>query len=322
MILSRLLLSILAYVCIILGTVGGAIDHIAQAKYPTEQNTLVYIPPGTGLLRISWILKNNNLIRSPRHFKLISSVNGKNSLLRAGEFEIEAGASVDAILHKITQGKLHKRRLIIPEGSSNEQIIEIIAAAPGLKMPVIMPAEGYLLPETYFYHYGADTSALLEQMAQKLSDKLDMVWQQRPANFLLKSKHELLTLASIVEKETALDTERTRVAAVFLNRLKRGMRLQSDPTVIYGITGGKLLSRRLTAADLNRTTDYNTYKIRGLPPGPIANPGIASLEAIIHAAPVKDLYFVADGTGGHAFAATLREHNKNVRKWRRIRDSK
>lgn len=320
--LSRLLISILAYVCIILGTAGGAIDHIARAKYTAEQNTLVYIPAGSGLLRVSWILKNNNLIRSPWHFKLISSVNDKNSQLRAGEFEIEAGASVDTILLKITQGKIHKRRLIIPEGSSNAQITEIIAAAPGLSMLDILLPEGYLLPETYFYHYGSDTSVVLEQMAQKLSDKLDMVWQQRPANFPLKSKHELLTLASIVEKETALESERSRVAAVFLNRLKRGMRLQSDPTVIYGITGGKLLNRRLTAADLNRTTGYNTYKIRGLPPGPIANPGIASLKAVIHAAPVKDLYFVADGTGGHAFATTLREHNKNVKKWRRIRDSK
>ncbi len=320
--LSRILLATLAYVCIALGTVGGAIYYIAHSKNSVDQNTLVYIPPGSGLLRISWILKNNNIIRSPWQFRLISTVNGMNSQLRAGEFEIVAGASVSAILDTITKGKLYKRRLIIPEGSSNVQIADIIKIAPGLEVPDIMPEEGYLLPETYFYHYGSKSSDIIEQMAQGLSEKLDKVWAQRPPNFSLRSKHELLTLASIIEKETSLESERKRVAAVFLNRLHRGMRLQSDPTVIYGITGGYKLDRRLTAADINQATEYNTYRIKGLPPGPIANPGLASIEAVINAAPVKDLYFVADGTGGHAFATTLDEHNKNVKKWRRIRDAK
>lgn len=320
--LSRNLMFAIAFIVIALGAMGVSIYSIAHSKHPSEQNTLVYIPPGSGLLRVSWILKNNNLINAPWHFRLISTLYGKNSALKAGEFEIVAGSSVDDILLKITQGELYKRVLTIPEGFSNAQIAEIIDAAPGLEKPDLMPEEGYLLPETYFYHYGAKTSDILEQMAQKLNDELDMVWLQRPENFQLKTKHALLTLASIVEKETSLDSERTRVAAVFLNRLTKRMRLQSDPTVIYGITGGKLLERRLTADDLNEKTDYNTYRIYGLPPGPIANPGVASIEAVIHAEPSNDLYFVADGTGGHAFAATLREHNKNVKNWRRIRNSK
>ncbi len=319
--LNRKMVVIFVCCCIAIIASYAAVHHIATNKSTTTQNTIIYIPPGSGLLRVSWVLKNEGLIRAPWHFRLISSLNGKNTSLRAGEFEIVAGASVEDILFTITKGELYKRLFTIPEGSSNIQVAEILDAAPGLEKPTIMPEEGYLLPDTYFYHYGSKTSDILEQMAQKLTFELDLLWHQRPDNFPLMSKHQLLTLASIVEKETSIDNERSRVAAVFLNRLKKGMRLQSDPTVIYGITGGKLLDRRLTQADLKEQTDYNTYRIRGLPPGPIANPGIASIKAVLRPAPIKDLYFVADGTGGHAFAKTLREHNKNVKKWRRIRDS-
>lgn len=319
--LSRNLVVVFVCCCIAIGASFAAVRYIATNKSATIENTIIYIPSGSGLLRVSWILKNSGLIRTPWHFRLISTLNGENTSLRAGEFEIVAGASVQDILLIITKGELYKRLFTIPEGSSNIQIADILELAPGLEKPTIMPEEGYLLPDTYFYHYGSKTSDILEQMAQKLTFELDLLWHQRPDSFPLLSKHQLLTLASIVEKETSLDSERSRVAAVFLNRLKKGMRLQSDPTVIYGITGGKLLDRRLTQADLKQKTDYNTYRIKGLPPGPIANPGIASIKAVLRAAPVKDLYFVADGTGGHAFATTLREHNKNVKKWRRIRNS-
>lgn len=312
--LSRKFLVIFVCCCIVIGASFGAVHYIATNKSATKQNTIVYIPSGSGLLRVSWILKNNGLIHTPWHFRLISSLKGENGSLRAGEFEIMAGASVEDILLTITKGELYKRLLTIPEGSSNIQVAEILDMAPGLEKPTIMPEEGYLLPDTYFYHYGSKSSDILEQMAQKLTFELDLLWYQRPDDFPLMSKHELLTLASIVEKETSLDRERTRVAAVFLNRLKKGMRLQSDPTVIYGITGGKLLDRRLTKADIKQKTEYNTYRINGLPPGPIANPGIASIKAVLMAEPVKDLYFVADGTGGHAFATTLRDHNRNVKK--------
>ena len=319
--LSRNVVVILVCCCIAIAATFAAVHTIATGKNTVKENTIIYIPSGSGLLRVSWILKNKDLIRAPWHFRLISTLNGENTSLRAGEFEIIAGASVEEILFTITKGELYKRLFTIPEGSSNIQIAEILDAAPGLEKPTIMPEEGYLLPDTYFYHYGSKTSAILEQMAQKLIFELDPLWHQRPDDFPLISKHQLLTLASIVEKETSIDSERSRVAAVYLNRLKKGMRLQSDPTVIYGITGGKLLDRRLTKADLKERTDYNTYRIRGLPPGPIANPGIASIKAVLRPAAVNDLYFVADGTGGHAFAKTLREHNKNVKKWRRIRDS-
>ncbi len=319
--LSRFFIWVVAFSCIVVGTLSGAIDHFSHKKSTTKENSLLYVPPGSGMLRISWILKNNNLIQEPWHFKLLSSINGANNRLRAGEFEIQAGASLRDILSALTVGKLHKRRLIIPEGTSNAQIADIFEAAPGLKRPDILPEEGYLLPETYFYHYGSETTVLIEQMSQQLTNTLDTLWNERSPDFPLKSKHELLTLASIVEKETGVASERKRVAGVFLNRLKRGMRLESDPTVIYGITNGLPLERRLRKSDLKRVTEYNTYKIKGLPRGPIANAGLASIEAVLNAAPGEDLFFVADGSGGHAFSKTLRQHNKNVRKWRKIRDA-
>lgn len=319
--MSRFLLGIIAYVCIAIGTVGGALDHIAHKSGSHDTSAYIYIPPGSGLLRISWLLKNQGVISVPWHFEVISTLNGMNSRLRAGEFEIKAHASVQEILSIITEGQLYKRLLVIPEGLSNLQIEAIIDAAPGLDLVGALPPEGYILPDTYFYHYGTKASDFFAALEIKMNQELDALWIKRPENFPIKSKHDLLTLASIVEKETGLAGERHKVAAVFLNRLKRGMRLQSDPTVIYGITQGLPLDRRIKSSDLKADTAYNTYRIRGLPPGPIANPGRASIEAVIFAEPAKYLYFVADGSGGHAFAASLAEHNKNVRQWRKIRDA-
>jgi UPF0755 protein len=220
----------------------------------------------------------------------------------------------------VIDGVTVKHRLTIPEGLTSAEIVALVAAAPDLEgsVPAALPADGSLLPETYFFSKGDTREQLLERMRKGMSDALAELWPARDGAVALKTVAEAVTLASIVEKETGLAAERPRVASVFFNRLAQGMPLQSDPTVIYALTGGKgPLGRALLRADLQVASPYNTYANPGLPPGPIANPGRASLEAVLHPDSTKDLYFVADGSGGHAFAATLDEHNRNVAAWRK-----
>ena len=221
----------------------------------------------------------------------------------------------------MTKGETVVRSFTIPEGLTVAEAMEIVAKAKGLAgaMPSSLPDEGRLLPETYHYSYYDSKAQAVRRMEKALDDALAKAWAGRDEGLPLNSPEEALILASIVEKETGVKAERARVAAVFLNRLRKGMRLQSDPTVIYGITQGKgPLGRDLTRADLDTLTPWNTYEITGLPPTPIANPGLASIKAVLHPEQSDDLYFVADGSGGHAFSKTLNEHNRNVAKWRKI----
>jgi UPF0755 protein len=211
------------------------------------------------------------------------------------------------------------RKLTIPEGLTSTQIRDILAKAEGLSGSPLTAPEGSLLPETYDYAWGDTRAGLIRRMAAAQRTTLEALWRERQTGLPLTGPREAVILASIVEKETGAASERARVAAVFHNRLRRGMRLQSDPTIIYALTGGKTrLGRNLNRADLAIDHPYNTYRIKGLPPGPIANPGRAALIAVLNPVKSTELYFVADGSGGHAFAKTLKEHNRNVAKWRRL----
>lgn len=226
---------------------------------------------------------------------------------------------MEAVLAKIQSHDVVQRRLQVVEGTTAAEAMRLLAETEFLEGDLPPPPfEGGIAPDTYFYIRGEQRQAVLQRMVNAQLRILDKLWRQRAEGLPIDTPREALILASIIEKETALAEERARVAAVFVNRLQRGMRLQSDPTVIYGITGGKApLGRPLTRSDLKASSPYNTYRIRGLPPGPIANPGRASIEAALHPADTDDLYFVADGSGGHVFASTLREHNRNVARWRR-----
>jgi UPF0755 protein len=220
----------------------------------------------------------------------------------------------------IASGRTVVRRLTIAEGTTTAQAVSLLRAAEGLEGEIAAsPGEGELLPETYFYSWGDSRERLLARQRRAMADALADLWAKRASDLPIKTPQEAVVLASIVEKETGVPEERPRIAAVFLNRLKRGMRLQADPTVIYGLTEGKVpLDRPLSRADLETRHVWNTYVVDGLPPTPIANPGRAALEAVLKPVDTEELYFVSDGTGRHVFARTLAEHNRNVQRLRQV----
>ena len=291
------------------------------APGPMTRPTLVLVPKGEGVEEIGLRLAAAGLVRDARLVAGAMLVHGGQRSLKAGEYEIPAGASILDILALLQSGRTHVRRITLAEGLSVAQIYAALEAAEGLEgaLPP-RPPEGSLLPETYHYSRGESRAALVQRARKAMDEALSQAWAQRsPETAPLGDRMALLILASVVEKETGVEAERARIAGVFLNRLKRGMRLQSDPTVIYALTKGEApLGRALTRADLTRPDPFNTYTSDGLPPTPIANPGRASLLAVAKPMATKDLYFVADGNGGHAFAETLDQHNRNVARWRQI----
>lgn len=295
-----------------------------NASGPTEEVTRIHVPRGAGLQRITTILAQNGLLAAPADrllFPLGVTLSGQANALRAGEYDIPAGAGMAEVASMLAEGRgIVQRPFTVAEGLTTPEVLALLRDVPHLEGTVTVQAEtGDLLPETYHYVRGDSRDALVRRMKAAMDEALDALWKTRADGLPLRSPDEAVVLASIVEKETAVPEERPRIAAVFLNRLKRGMRLQSDPTVIYGLapeTGE--LDRPLTRADLEADHPWNTYAIDGLPPTPIANPGRDSLAAVLNPADTDDLYFVADGTGGHAFARTLREHNRNVDAWRRL----
>jgi len=285
---------------------------------PLVETQTVVIPKGAGMVRIAELLAEHGVIRHPRLFVAGTRIAGLAHRLRRGEFAFTQHMSMIEAARHLAFGQPVMRRLTLVEGFTASQALALIAGAEGLDGPApAAPAEGSLLPETYLYTWGDSQAEILARMHRAMDTLLDSLWPKRADGIAVSSPIEALILASIVEKETALPGERPMVSAVFQNRLRRGMRLQSDPTVVYALTDGKgALDRRLGHADLEQDSPYNTYKIAGLPPGPIGNPGRASIEAALHPAATDALYFVADGTGGHVFARTIEEHNRNVARLR------
>ena len=287
----------------------------------TSQNFLV--KPNSGLIEIADQLERRGLISDARVFHLGVRAYGNESALKAGEYEIAAGASMRDIMEILKSGKSVMQSLTIPEGLTVVQAFRRIAEHEALTgdMPSEIPPEGSLATDTQRFTRGAERQQIIDRMLAHQKELVEEIWARRAPDLPLANINEFVTLASIVEKETGRGDERSRVAAVFLNRLKKNMRLQSDPTIIYGLFGGsgKPADRPIYQSDIEKPTPYNTYTIDGLPPTPIANPGKAALEAVANPSKTDDLYFVADGTGGHVFAKTLEEHNENVARWRKIR---
>jgi UPF0755 protein len=286
----------------------------------TEDKTLL-IPQGTGVAEIGSLLRDQGVIEDTRIFRLGVRLFSEGKPLLAGEYVFPKGVSQRGAMGIMIAGKSIMHRLTIPEGLTVREVFDIVQAAPLLDgpLPTEWPAEGTLLPETYQFLRGESRAAMVARMRGDMAKMVQDEWAKRDPNIALKTPDEAVTMASIVEKETSQDDERARVAGVFYNRIKRGMPLQSDPTVIFALTLGKSrLNRGVTYDDLKIDSPYNTYVVKGLPPGPIANPGLAALRGVLHPETHKDLYFVADGTGGHAFAATIEEHNKNVANWRKV----
>ncbi|HYE49455.1 MAG TPA: endolytic transglycosylase MltG [Azospirillaceae bacterium] len=320
----RLALRIAAVLLVVAALLGAGGWYWAKARFegpgPLAADTTVVVDKGAGVPAIAARLAEAGVVRGAREFQVAARLTDSGRLLKAGEYAVPAAISLRDLLELLKSGRTVVRRLTVPEGLTSTQILALVNAETALSGdPGPVPPEGTLLPETYHFSLGDPRAEIVARMRAGMIAALAELWAARAPDLPVSTPEEAVTLASIVEKETGLPAERPRVAGVFVNRLRLGMKLQSDPTTIYAVTGGKgPLDRPLSRADLRTESPYNTYFADGLPPGPIANPGRASLAATLNPERHEFLYFVADGTGGHAFAATLDEHNRNVAKWRQI----
>lgn len=290
---------------------------IWSARGPLGEPAQIVIPRG-GTQAIAAVLAEGGVIRDPRLFALAAWMSSGQGALMAAEFVFPAGSSLAEVLAILRQGRPVQRRFTIAEGLTARQIATLLERAEGLAGDVPAIAEGAVLPETYVFAWGDSRAALVRRAEAAMARVLAEAWAERTPNLPFAAPREALILASIVERETGRAEERARVAGVFVNRLRRGMMLQSDPTVVYAASDGGPFERAITRADLDRNHPFNTYRIRGLPPGPIASPGRDALVATLRPEAHDFLFFVADGTGGHAFARTLDEHNRNVARWREV----
>ena len=294
-------------------------NHFIEPSQLTNKK-IVIVPRGIGIERIAILLSRQNIIEIPLVFSIAARTIGGNKKLQAGEFLFPKHSSPRSVLNILQNGKQVVRRFTVAEGLTNKQIFDLLESTSGLVGEAKMPRiEGELLPETYHFSYGDDKNSLIKRMRDAMRKILDDLWQSRSPNLQINNSKDALILASIVERETGRSAERRRVAGVFINRLRRNMKLQSDPTVIFAITkGNRELMRALTRKDLKIKSPYNTYYIKGLPPEAITNPGRAAIKAVMNPLNTDELYFVADGKGGHYFSKNLAEHNRNVIKWRQM----
>lgn len=295
-------------------------DYAINQPLKISEDTLFLVNKGDSLNKIAQSLQDKKLVNDKYIFILFSKINRIYPQIKAGEYLFNGEFSVKQTAEKLSSGKVYLRKVTFPEGLTSTEIAKILHKENFLsKDEFAAPDEGSILPETYAYMRGDSPEKIIKQAQKAMQNVLEQAWQERDPNLPLQSKEELLILASIVEKETGIGMERAQVASVFVNRLRLGMLLQTDPTVIYALTNGKEdLNRPLTRKDLSIDSPYNTYKYAGLPPTPICNPGKDAIYAAAHPSETPYLYFVASGNGGHNFATTLSEHNENVRKWREL----
>ena len=303
----------------LVGTLAGAFLYNAPGpKAHQGAVTDVVLRKGAGMSEIGAALQQAGVVHSAPLFMAAAQLSGAGRRLKAGEYEFPSGASLSQVIGKLRRNEIVHHHVTVPEGLTSQQAVDILNKTDILTGTIPTPPEGALLPETYDIVRGEERSVVLQRMMDARDKLLAQLWAKRKAGLPFQSPDQAVNLASIVEKETALPAERPRVASVYVNRLRQGIRMEADPTLIYGLNGGNPLGRGLLRSELAQPGPYNTYLNAGLPPTPIANPGRASLAAVLDPPDTKDLYFVADGTGGHAFAATFEEHKKNVARWRQI----
>lgn len=309
---------ILLLFCLI-GVLFFQVKNAVFGEGPLIKTESIVIDIGSNSRIVGELLQQQNIIKNALLFKVLSKLYGLDKTLKAGEYEFYAKESLFAVMQKISNGDVIYRKITLAEGLTAKQMLDIIAGEEMLSGDITLDVkEGAMLPETYSFVRGDAKDSIIERAVQAMDKALEDAWNNRAINSPLRNKHELLTLASIVEKETGLPQERGLVASVFINRLTKGMKLQTDPTVIYALTlGQKELGRLLTKKDLAYDSPYNTYIRYGLPPTPICSPGIAALKATANPEVSNYLYFVASGNGGHNFSATLKQHNDNVAAYRR-----
>lgn len=308
-----------AIVALLLVAVGAIYASSLFGAATIERESTFVIPSGSTLTSVARKLEDEGLIASADGFLLRARLLGGSAPVQAGEFLLTPGMSQGAILEAFQRGDVIRRMITIPEGMPSVMVHERLMAEKLLTGEMTVPAEGSILPDSYDFERGESRQAVIARMQAAMTAYLAEAWEARAPGIAVKSPQEALVLASVVEKETGVPGERRMVAGLYSNRLKVGMRLQADPTIIYPITQGKPLGRRILRSEIDAVNGYNTYAMAGLPRGPITNPGRESIAAVLNPAKTRALYMVADGSGGHAFAETLDKHEANVRRWRAIR---
>lgn len=299
--------------------IGGNFFWGWTANGPAETEISVVIPSGTSLSGAAAVLEQRGALKSADAFLTRAKILGSNEPIKAGEFIIPPQASNSQVLQILQGNDVILRLVTIPEGMPSILVHEKIMAEKLLTGDIPVPAEGSILPESYSFERGQSRADIVLRMQRAMADTLAHAWENRSPDTVVKTPQEAIILAGIVEKETGKASERRIIAGVYSNRIRRGMMLQADPTIIYPITKGKPLGRRIRQSEIAAVNDYNTYTMVGIPKGPITNPGKASIEAVLNPQKTEALFFVADGTGGHVFAETLAQHNENVKKWFALR---